>query len=92
MFTYDDFASVFENFMPVFKNVLKRIKDKTSISLQFLSNNLKNNYEEYMGKNCLKGLNVVDNRVSNMEKIIDNITGIFIIDSIKKEENKKIEE
>ena len=92
LFAYDDFVGVFKNFMPVFKNVLKRIKDKTSISLQFLSNNLKNNYEEYMGKNCLKGLNVVDNRVSNMEKIIDNITGIFIIDLIKKEENKKIEE
>lgn len=77
LFTYDDFASVFENFMSVFKNVLKRIKENTSISLQFLSNDLKNNYEEYMKNHCLSGLGAVDNRVSNMKKMVSSVGDFF---------------
>lgn len=77
LFTYDDFVGVFKNFMPVFKNVLKRIKENTSISLQFLSNDLKNNYEEYMKNHCLSGLGVIDNRVSNMRKMVNSVDDFF---------------
>lgn len=91
-FTYADFIDVFKNFLPNFLDILDRIKQQTSISIQFITTDFKNNYDKYMEQNYMKGIHNIDGKISNNTKIANNIASMFGIDLIKNEEVKKIEE